>query len=244
MAEPAAEKILAACDSAQDARGQQRALALLDPFAGELGVVGPLATLPLGCRDALLLNLYRSIRGPQLDALAECPQCESTLEIRLPIAEMVNGYDENSSQTPHLVETDLGTAVVRVICPSTADLIAAGAAPSVQAAQAALLERCIESVRRPDGSEAPLTADEIAQVGSELEVVDPLVDVRVEIGCAECGQAWAAFLDVPGLVWALVHGSARRVLREVDALASRYGWSERDILAMTARRRLAYLDLP
>jgi hypothetical protein len=36
---------------------------------------------------------------------------------------------------------------------------------------------------------------------------------------------------------------ARRLLREVDALARVYGWSEAAILALPATRRQAYLEI-
>jgi hypothetical protein len=245
MAQLAANAVLAAWEYAQEARGHNRPLALLDPIVTELGAAGvTTSTLPLGWRDALLLALYREIRGPQLDTLADCPECESTLEVHLSIAELVEGYDEPPEPGTRIVDVDLGTALVRTSCPSTADLIAVSSASTATEARTTLIERCVWSVRRPDGSDAPLTTHEVARLGGELEGLDPLVDVRVEIECAECGHTWAAFLDVPALVWAQVQGSAHRLLREVDALAARYGWAEQDILSMTARRRLAYLDLP
>jgi hypothetical protein len=245
MSQLAANAVLAAWESAQDARGHRRALALLDPIVAELGARGVTAsTLPLGRRDALLLTLYRDIRGPQLDTLAECPECESTLEVQLSIEELIAGYDEPPEPGTRIVDVDLDNASVRTSCPSTADLIAASAAATVTEARTTLIERCIRSVRRPDDSDTPLTADELERLGAELEVLDPLVDVRIEIECAECGHAWSAFLDVPTLVLAQTKGHARQLLKEVDALAARYGWAEQDILAMSARRRLAYLDLP
>ena len=36
---------------------------------------------------------------------------------------------------------------------------------------------------------------------------------------------------------------AKRLLREVHFLARAYGWREADILAMSARRRQAYLEM-
>ena len=49
-------------------------------------------------------------------------------------------------------------------------------------------------------------------------------------------------LDVPGLFWIELRSLARRLLSDVHELASRYGWSESEILGLSARRRRAYIE--
>ncbi|MBL7520052.1 hypothetical protein I6A84_18635 [Frankia sp. CNm7] len=239
----AADALLAAWEAAASAAGHGRALALLAPLPAPRA-----AALPLGRRDALLLDLYRGVRGPWLDALAECPGCAATVEIRLSVAELVDGYPAAASGSeplgdPGPRDLDLGTARVRARCPATADLVAAAAAGTADGARDVLVARCVELVSRPDGSARPLDDDELDRVGRHLERADPLVDVRLDIRCDECGHGWPAPLDVPALVWAQVRAGARRLLTEVDALARRYGWSQAEILGLSERRRRAYLDL-
>jgi hypothetical protein len=239
--------VLAAWESALSARGQQRALSLLGPLGGGE------ADRPLGQRDAMLLSLYRDLHGPVLEALATCPGCRTTLEIRLAVADLTDGYGDlalGDSGPPagryrptEQHEADLGSVRVTVRCPTSADLLALAGEADVAAARAALVDRCVLAIRRQDGSARALDDSEVRRLGTVIEELDPLADVRVGIACAECGHAWSALLDVPELVWALVQGTARRLLSEIDALAQRYGWSEAEILSLSDQRRRAYLDL-
>ena len=45
-----------------------------------------LATLALGCRDLLLLEVHRRIFGDRLEAYTECPECQEPLEFSLSCA--------------------------------------------------------------------------------------------------------------------------------------------------------------
>jgi len=72
---------------------------------------------------------------------------------------------------------------------------------------------------------------------------DPDADLRMAIACPECGHAWDSLFDPASYLWSELQAGAMRVLREVDALASAYGWSEREILEMPRARRRAYLAL-
>lgn len=237
MTELTAERLLSAWESAATARGHWRALALLELAGDSDG-----ADLAIGRRDAMLLQLFSEVRGPNLDALAECPECSATLELQLPIAELSHGYPDRHGRAEPF-EVDLGDIAVHARCPTTADLIAVSGALSPAEARGLLVERCVSAMRRAGNASPELDDDEIRCLGEELERTDPLVDVRVEIRCDECEHRWSALLDVPLLVWAQVQGIARRLLREVDALALRYGWSQAEILEMSEARRLAYLDL-
>jgi len=238
--------VLAAWESALPARGQQRALSLLGPLGG-----GD-ADWPLGQRDAMLLSLYRDLHGPVLEALATCPDCHATLEIRLAIADLTDGYQDalgdfgppaGQHRPAQRHEADLGSVRVTVRCPTSADLLALAGETDVVAARAALVDGCVLAIRRPDGSASALDDGEVRRLGTVIEKLDPLADVRVGIACAECGHTWSALLDVPELVWALVQGTSRRLLTEIDALAQRYGWSEAEMLSLSDQRRRAYLDL-
>jgi hypothetical protein len=48
---------------------------------------------------------------------------------------------------------------------------------------------------------------------------------------------------VVSFFWMEVESWAYRILRQVHALASAYGWSEGDILAMSPWRRQFYLEM-
>jgi hypothetical protein len=237
MAAVSADSLLAVWESAVSAGADARALALLEPMERMEA-----AALPLGSRDALLLGLYSELRGPHVEALATCPECVTTLEISLLISDLVEGYP--LAPAAHgLHDVDLGGVVVRARCPTTADLDAILSETTIAAARAALVDRCVESVLRADGDGRALDDAELERLGSHLEVVDPLVDVRLDVCCSACNYSWSALLDVPELTWAQVAGAARRLLREVDALAERYGWSEAEIIGLSERRRRAYLDM-
>jgi hypothetical protein len=72
---------------------------------------------------------------------------------------------------------------------------------------------------------------------------DPQADVQLALSCPDCGHSWLAAFDIVSYFWSEVNSWAQRLLGEVHTLASFYGWSERDILAMSPVRRHIYLDM-
>ena len=61
--------------------------------------------------------------------------------------------------------------------------------------------------------------------------------------CAGADLREEEALDAGGFVWAEIESRARRVLWEVHTLASAYGWSESESLALGDRRRAVYLEM-
>jgi hypothetical protein len=49
--------------------------------------------------------------------------------------------------------------------------------------------------------------------------------------------------DIGEFFWTEIAVQAQRLLREIDALARAYGWTEREILSLPGQRRQAYLEL-
>ena len=73
--------------------------------------------------------------------------------------------------------------------------------------------------------------------------VDPQADVQMDLTCPACGHQWQALFDIESFFWREISAWANRILREVHALASAYGWRESDILSMSTWRRQTYLNL-
>ena len=72
---------------------------------------------------------------------------------------------------------------------------------------------------------APSLADEIAGV------------------CRECGAELPLFFDPQQFCLRELRERAAFVYQDVDLLARRYHWSEREILAMSYARRATYVEL-
>jgi hypothetical protein len=72
---------------------------------------------------------------------------------------------------------------------------------------------------------------------------DPVAEVLLDLRCPLCAHSWQALFDIASFLWMEISAHARRLLREVDALARAYGWGEAEILGLSATRRQAYLEL-
>src|SRR4051794_6307419 len=188
------------------------------------------ARLPLGRRDARLLRVHAALRGPALDATASCPHCAADSEFALDVDELIARGDEAAAAEP--IEVDGRAIAWRP--PDSRDVSAAAENDDVAAAERVLLERCI------DGG---ATEEVRRAVTDAMSQVDPLAEVLVDVSCPSCGEAFVADVDVARFVWAEVRARALTLLRDVDALARAYGWTEEEVLALGNARRAAYLEL-
>ncbi len=214
------------------------------PLAASAGHDLPaLARLPLGRRDALLLELYRGTFGPELELGAECPECGERVEVELAVDELLAdpGAEPDASW-----ELQRDRLALRFRAPNSDDLAAvAGGGGDAETARRALLARCLLDARRGDEpiAAAELDAEELELVAARMAAVDPLAELLLEVRCEVCGHAWPALVDVAECFWHQLAVVARRLVAEIHTLARAYGWREDDVLALSPHRRRTYLEM-
>jgi hypothetical protein len=202
-----------------------------------------LGTLSLGACNAGLLDVYRHSFGPRTCGYAECPSCGERLEVELDVEQLRGLPTAGGSTGEQVLHADGYTVHYRP--PDSGDLRAASAACEVDEARRILISACVLSVRR-DGAAAAaedLPPSVVAALAAALEALEPHSDLRLDLRCPTCAHVWQLVIDPVEYVWIELSARARRLLREIDALARAYGWSEAEILALGAARREAYLEL-
>lgn len=233
MENPSASALLAAWE-----RGQARSVALRGLLLLEVGhpdrTPDELAALPLGVRNRLLIALRGRLFGEELEGVAACGVCEESLETRLTLAP-VPGAGTEVAAPVHAVR--IGGHEVSFRLPTTADLLAL---PDLAAENAAawLLDRCLVGA-----TVAGLPAAVAAGVTSAMGDLDADAVMELAVTCPHCSSPVVVPFDPAAFLWAEVDQWAWRLLDDVAALASAFGWPERDVLAMSPWRRQAYLEL-
>ncbi len=108
-----------------------------------------------------------------------------------------------------------------------------------------LLERCIVSAEHRGTACAAreLPPSIVAAIEDEMARADPYADTRLALECPACGHAWTLAFDIASFMWRELEARALAIVRDVHALASAYGWSERDIVQMSTAKRAVYLEL-
>lgn len=205
---------------------------LLLQAAGETDVEG----WPAGARDLALLRRYCAAR--HLEAVADCLECGTTLEIELDAWAL-----EASAATGRVtVEYDGYVAVVRP--PTAGDLASLPPDAEAESLRVSLLERCLVEASRDDApvAAADLPSGLVDAIDDALEQADPAADIRLALTCTDCGAAWTGPLDPVSFAWSSVEASARMLATDVHTLAHAYGWSEPEILALSPFRRHLYLS--
>jgi hypothetical protein len=218
----------------------ERALAILSVASPESSPAA-LARLSIGRRDANLLQLREWAFGSELAIRADCPSCGQEVELTMPASAVRVSMDSADQIESSLM---LREYEVRYRAPNTEDL--AGCVGLEIAASRQKLFACCVTDARCQGTSVlaeDLPLEVALRVVQQIEAIDPQADTRVELTCPQCHQTWVEVFDIVSFFWAEIDAWARRVLREVNALARAYGWRESEILALSPARRQIYLAM-
>jgi hypothetical protein len=189
-----------------------------------------LAGFDLALCDWHVMRARLALFGSKITGFADCPDCGERLEIEFDAAAIVA---DRPPPSPLYTSRD-GR---RFRLPTVGDLSVVRAIEDPDAAARQLFERCSLDTR-PSIDAAPPNFEE---VDAGLAALAAERAFHLDVTCAACGRAARHSLNPVEFLWTEIAAHAARLLDEVHELARAYGWSERDILAMSAARRAAYL---
>jgi hypothetical protein len=190
-----------------------------------------LADWSLGRRNQALAQLRCRCFGDRLPCWAACRHCGAQLEFELDGRMFAGGPLMESTALPIL----FNGRTFRL--PTSRDLAEIVTEADTVQASIRLLEECL--LEPAVGS--PPTAEEVEAIGEIMADADPFAEIRLSLHCAGCGKASEETLDIASFFWEEIDARARRRLLEIHTLASAYGWSEAEILALNENRRALYL---
>ncbi len=189
-----------------------------------------------GERSFALLVWRELLFGPRMPCIADCASCGERMEFELQRTDLYAGA---SYELPEFIEVAPPPFQVRMRRVRVKDIEEANGDAE------ALFARCVVHARK---KRTAINARDIPpsvrdRIEEQMRVADPLLDMRLELVCAACSHKWSAPFDVAAFCWNEVERWAQRMLDSIHHLASAYGWSEGEVLALSARRRDHYLQM-
>jgi hypothetical protein len=184
----------------------------------------------IGRRDRALFDFRAQMFGERVEAVTPCPNCAEQLEMQLSLAQIAPS--KTAARTSRFKTLHVESAAVRCRAPNSEDLLIIAASRDVADARAQLIARCIQT----DDAE-------LRERAAALLAAEPADDVELKMTCPACGHHWHAPFDIATFVWRELDDWAQRTLREIHLIAGAYGWSEDEILQLSARRRQMYVEM-
>ena len=206
--------------------------------------IDEIAKLSIGNRDALLLTLREKTFGQPLNGIATCPECAEQLDLTMKVADILI---EKKIGTNRELTTTIDNYEVKFRLPDSTDIAFLDNPIDVAAARQEIYDRCILSIC--DTSENKkisidvLPVEVMNEISDRIAKADPQADIMIDLSCPSCSKKWQMGFDIVSFFWSEITAWAYRILYEVRNLAMAYGWSERDILAMSPWRRQTYLEM-
>jgi hypothetical protein len=221
-----ATELLKVWESGRSQVPLQRALTMLAAACPEASP-DSLASLTIGQRDQRLLELREVMFGSEVTGVTDCPECGENIELNFKCSDI---HPTAEPEPPTELTVQSNGREVRFRLPTSADLLVARSAEE-------LLERCLLSA----GDSR--TEDLVPAVSEKMLSTDPMAEIQLALNCSSCQHNWEAHFDIVTFLWREISAAARRLLREVHTLASAYGWTEPEILALSPARRRVYLEM-
>jgi hypothetical protein len=189
------------------------------------------ASLVASDREALLAAVYRRTFGDAVRATATCAGCGSPFDVDFSLTDLERTLRDDR---PTVAVRPDGDALVlpdgtRFRLPTGAD----------ECAVAAIAPERAESELR---SRLVLDGD-AAAAEDAMAALAPLVEHDLEVACPECGATQTARFELASYLLGALAGELGQLAREVHTLAVAYGWGLDEILALSRRRRRAYVEL-
>lgn len=230
MAPCSADQLMSVWNTGGRAPDHRRLASLLSAVDGDAS-----RAETLGERNRRLLGLHRALVDAALEASVRCTHCDVDNEVTVPADAILAS------------PASVSDAQVRVRCrgqwlsfrlPRMADIEAASRASSVHDVRRVVLEQC-----RIAGDLDTMTEADAERLGREFEARDPAANIVVNITCAGCQRPLRATVDLAAFVARDLDRVVDALYRDVDTIASAYGWDEQTILSLPPDRRRRYVNL-
>lgn len=225
--------------------GAARTTALLARTVERLGAeqasADAVRALTVGDREALLWGVRRATVGARVGLVVTCGGCDETLSAELDLDEWAATV--GGGPGPVVDRTTVGEHEVRLRPPTGADQEAVVAVSGgVEEQTIALLRLTVEAIEGEAPDDEVLTALAPA-LGEVLATTDPAAETLIDVACPSCDTVTPTVVDAGQVLVEEAVAGARWLLEEVHVLASRYHWSEDEILSLPTARRRRYLEL-
>jgi hypothetical protein len=194
-----------------------------------------LADWPLGQRNGALIDLRCACFGPTLQGWLSCVRCEEKLEFSMNGPDLAKAGAQGERYTSEPI-------VVRghsFRLPTSRDLAKVARESDPRSAALRLMDCC----RMEAGDSSDLSETDLVEVEQRMAKADPLAEIRLTLHCPACNHEWEETLDIANFLWTEIEGRAKRLLLEIHALATAYGWTEKEILSLSDHRRALYLEV-
>jgi hypothetical protein len=231
---PAFRRFGEASDLGLDLTSQERPLAMTELLTSCTSP--PLTTeavwdLSVGQRTGLLLALAAADGLEEIDAELRCARCRETLEVTFAINELLD-----AARTADCPQVEVAGRAFRL--PTGRDQLSWMRQAWGSEREAHLM---MASSLALDGK--PVDAGLLPAIEAALDQADPLLRAPVEAACSECAHSAEYEIDLAAFALDRFRRVQERLIESVHVLASRYHWSEADILGMPEWRRERYLAL-
>lgn len=191
-----------------------------------------LEQLSLGERDRLVLQARSLLFGTKMSGLTICNACQEQVEFEVPMRALLNAH---SPKEPSITVDGVGFRLgVRLITAGDVEAVAGSRNP-----RESLFQRCVTSGTWEDAA----MDRAIRTAGEKLADADPLANITIDLCCPACSANFAPRFDPWRFFWDELEIWARRVFQQIHTLATAYGWTEDQILALSPSRRAQYLQM-
>jgi hypothetical protein len=183
--------------------------------------------LILSDRHALVRSLMIGRGHRELTATADCPACMRRQEMMLDLSPIELPRVPDSASA--VLSRDDGESKCYLRFPCAVDLEQAHD-------EDGLLSRCLDC-------EPAMASPWLAEAEKMLSRYDPLGYVEIVGECPDCRGELRAEFDLVASWLSRLGNDCGMLIEEIHLLASRYHWTEKEILSIPVSRRQTYLDL-
>lgn len=202
------------------------------------------AQLSIGERDAKLLQLREWLFGTRLINMTHCSKCAERVEWDMNTSDLYLQMPQVSSQSD-VFYLEIQPFNIRFRLPNSEDMIRATGNRAYQSNPRQLLLECILEVKTNQGifNAEELPGEVLETLTQQIEKESPQANITILLNCPACTHEWESVFDIVSYLWTEIDNWAKHLLQEIYILARAFGWSERDIVNMSARRRQLYLEM-
>lgn len=199
--------------------------------------------LPISTRIELLMAVSSEEDDAPLLLQLQCPyeSCNQLMELELTLQD-IRDIQDKAIPDESIMIADQGFEY-HLRRPTGRDQLSwhRQEYPDQETAVQTIIESLMVSV---DNHQPPaLTSEMVAKLDRCMHENDPLVNLTVSTQCPFCSQEWEHGIDIEQHLLENLRREQARLLKTIHVLASRYHWSETQILAIPEWRRRKYIDM-